>query len=94
VQGGKSGQALYACCDDEQREASFTRVGSQVASVFRQLLREKGRITPSRLGAELTKRDGKGLLQQKREYLHTGGAQKDSNREHMNDLLRALGYVP
>lgn len=93
IQGGKSAQALYACCDDEQRDLASTPLGLAVNSAFRQLLQTSQPLTSEALRAALSQR-----------VLHrvpqpapppaTANQQNRTNRRRMNDLLHALGYVP
>ncbi len=91
--GGKSGQELYACCDDEQRDLASTQAGAIVSSAFRQLLQEGGPITSEGLRAELRQRLLHGALQPP-QPVPVNSEQKAANRQHMNEQLHALGYVP
>lgn len=93
VQGGKSGQELYACCDDEQRDLAPTALGTTLASAFRRLLQQSQPITSEQLRAVLRQRLQQGTLQQP-DTAATNNQQKVTNRRRMNDQLHALGYVP
>ena len=93
VQGGKSGQELYACCDEEQRDLVATALGGGVGSAFRQLLQESPPVTSERLQAALRQRILQSGLKQPPETTATA-KQKSTNRQRMNDQLHALGYVP
>jgi arylsulfatase A-like enzyme len=93
VQGGKSGQELYACCDDEQRDLASTALGTTLASAFRRLLQQSQPITSEQLRAALRQRLQQGTLQQPATAA-TNDQQKVTNRRRMNDQLHALGYVP
>jgi hypothetical protein len=92
VKGGKSGQELYPCCNDEPRDLASTPLGASLSIVFQQMLRGNGPITPELLRSELRER-----LQQR--SLKGGvpalpsGQQNSANRQRMNDQLHALGYV-
>ena len=93
VQGGKSGQELYPCCDDEQRDLASTALGTTLGSAFRQLLQQSQPITSEQLRVALRQRLLQGTLQQPAPAA-TNNQQKVTNRQRMNDQLHALGYVP
>jgi arylsulfatase A-like enzyme len=93
VQGGKSGQELYACCDDEQRDLVATALGAGVSSAFRQLLLESTPLTSAGLQAALRQHILQSASKRPPETATTA-RQKVTNRQRMNDQLRALGYVP
>jgi arylsulfatase A-like enzyme len=94
VQGGKSGQELYACCDEEQHDLASTMLGNVVSAAFRQLLKQGGPLTSDELRAELRRRLLPGGLKEEPETLPVNSKPKVTNRQRMNDQLRALGYVP
>ncbi|HEV2116396.1 MAG TPA: sulfatase, partial [Terriglobales bacterium] len=94
VQGGRSGQELHACCDDEQHDLASTMLGTVVSAAFRQLLKQGGPLNSDELRAELRRRILQGGLKQEPETLTFNSKQKVTNRQRMNDQLRALGYVP
>lgn len=93
VQGGKSGQELYACCDDEQRDLASTALGAAVSSAFRQLLQQNEPPTSEGLRAALRQRLLQSALQQPAPAA-SNSQEKVTNRQRMNDQLHALGYVP
>lgn len=93
VQGGKSGQELYACCDDEQRDLAATALGATLAPVFRQLLKEDKPLTADAVRTAVRQRLLRAATGQAEE-LPVTGQQKATNRERMNRQLHALGYVP
>ncbi|HTM89475.1 MAG TPA: sulfatase [Terriglobales bacterium] len=93
VQGGKSGQELYPCCDDEQRDLASTALGAAVSSTFGQLLQENEPVSSERFRAALRRQLLQSALQRPGEA-PVSGRQKAANRQHMNDQLHALGYVP
>jgi len=93
VQGGKSGQALYACCDDEQRDLASTALGAAVSSTFGQLLQENEPVSSEGFRAALRRQLLHSALQRPGEA-PVSGRQKPANRQRMNDQLHALGYVP
>jgi len=66
VQGGKSGQALYTCCDDEQRDLANTALGNTLTSVFRQLLSHNGTVSSDEVRAALRERLLSGAVQGRR----------------------------
>jgi arylsulfatase A-like enzyme len=92
IQGGKSGEELYACCDDERRDLSRTMLGSQVATTIRQLLKEAEPLTSERLRTAVAKATRQRNVIQKPQRMAPAETQKDPQR--MDELLRALGYVP
>ena len=93
VLGGKSGHELYTCCDDEQRNLATTTRGSLVASSFRQLLKDKRAFTSAGLRAAL-EQVAQTPVTQKSHRQPANELQNGSNNERMDELLRALGYVP
>lgn len=90
VLGGKRGQELYACCDDEQRDLATTAMGAAVTPVFRQLLKEDRPLTADAFRTALRER----LLRPGTGPADELPVKKASNRERMNRQLRALGYAP
>lgn len=93
VQGGKSGQELYACCGDEQRDLAATTLGLNLAPVFQQLLQENAPVNSESIRAALRQR----LLRAgspPAQAVPANRQQKVAHRERMNQQLRALGYVP
>ena len=94
VEGGKSGQELYPCCGDEQRDLAATTLGASISSAFRQLLQKPGSITSEALQAVLRQRLLKAAMQPSSRPAPSPARQKISNRQRMNDQLHALGYVP
>jgi hypothetical protein len=90
VEGGKSGQELYACCDDEQQNLASAALGAALFSTFRQLLQEKNEtLTAESLWSALRQHVLQGALKQRSGTLHADVA----NRQRMNEQLRALGYA-
>ena len=92
ILGGKLGQDLYACCDDEQRNLAATTLGANLMAVFRRLLEEDHPITADEVRAVLRQRFLPGGTGQ-RPQLPVESQQKANNRERMNQQLHALGYV-
>ena len=93
VEGGKSGQELYACCGEEQRDLAATPLGSSISSAFRQVLQKPGPVTAEDLQAALRQRVLQTAMGQPAQASNTA-PRKVSNRQRMNDQLHALGYVP
>ena len=94
VEGGKSGQELYACCGEEQHDLAATTLGAGISSAFRQLLQKPGPVTSEALQAVLRQRLLQAAVQPPSRPAPTPARQSISNRQRMNDQLHALGYVP
>lgn len=92
VQGGKSGQELYACCDAEQRDLASTAFGASISSAFQQLLQRSEPVTPDGLRTALRQRLQYGAAKQPGP-VPVNNKEKIAHRERMNDQLHALGYV-
>jgi arylsulfatase A-like enzyme len=92
VQGGKSGQELYACCDAEQHDLASTTFGASISSAFQKLLQRSEPVTPDGFRTALRQRLQYGAAQQPGP-VSGNNKEKVAHRERMNDQLHALGYV-
>jgi arylsulfatase A-like enzyme len=89
IEGGKLGDELYKCCGNESQNVAQNAVDRELVQSFHRAAEQEGPVTPERL--ELAaKFGGKQRIASDPPAKRRADAKQ---REHMNEQLRALGYV-
>ena len=87
IQGGKTGEQLYRCCDDEKKDLAQSQ--PELAAIFHRALDSDGPVAPQTVYAAAKSAAG-GLASS---AAQPNKRPRPGRREQMDDQLRALGYV-